>query len=368
MRAKKIPLRLGDRGHNIVIGYGMLPFLGRYVKEVSEGEKVGIVTNPNIGRLYGEEAVASLFKAGFSPIVVRIPDGERYKTFRQVHSIYNRLIQHRFERSSTLVALGGGVVGDITGFAAATFLRGIAYVQCPTTVVGQVDAAIGGKTGVDHPKGKNLIGAFHQPSLVFVDPATLQTLPQREFVAGLAEVIKYGVIFDPGFFDFLETHRDALLSRDRNCLTHCIKRSAEIKAAVVAADEKESGLRKILNYGHTVGHAIETATDYRVYKHGEAVAIGMAAAARIAHRLGLLPKEDMERQIRLISAMGLPVAMPPCSTGRIVKIMERDKKVKDRKIYFVLAEKIGLVRIESIEREILSKLLKQLIKNNERII
>lgn len=362
MRPEKIPLCLGDRGHQIIIGSGILSTFGEAVQAVfkgSRGKKMAVVTHPRIEHLYGEAVMTSLQKSGFSPMLIRIPEGEKNKTLAQVNSIYDRLVQHRFERSSALIALGGGVIGDMTGFAAATFLRGISYIQCPTTVVAQVDASIGGKTWVDHPDGKNLIGAFHQPALVFIDSATLSTLSQREFVAGLAEVVKYGVILDADFFGFLEDHVDALLARDQKTVAYCIKKSAEIKAMVVSQDEKESGIRKILNYGHTVGHAIETATDYQIYKHGEAVAIGMAVAARMSYQLGLLPKGEMERQIRLLSMLGLPVGMPKVSESKIVKIMERDKKVDGGKIYFILAEKIGSVEIRSIDRELLSTLLKQ---------
>jgi 3-dehydroquinate synthase len=341
------------------VGYDLLPRFGQYIQTVFRGTQVAVVTHPRVMRLYGETVFDSLVSAGFSPVLISVPEGERNKTLGQVHGIYDQLIRHRFERSSLLIALGGGVVGDMTGFAAATFLRGISYVQCPTTVVGQVDAAIGGKTGVDHPGGKNLIGAFHQPSLVFIDPATLGTLPKREFVAGLAEVIKYGIIADPDFFSFLERSVDLLLARDRKVLGHCVRRSAQIKTEVVASDERESGRRKILNYGHTIGHAVETVTHYRDYKHGEAVSIGMAVASRIACQMGLLAKEAMERQIRLLVRMGLPVRLPPVSVSDLVAVMKRDKKVEGGKIYFVLAERMGSVRVVPIEQERLGRFLKQ---------
>lgn len=364
MKAERIPLKLGTNSHDIVIGRGIRDSIGKYVRGLSVGEKVAIVTNPKIDRLYGDGVRKSLKEAGLSPTTILIPDGERYKTVNQVNRIYDRLIQNRFERSSTLLALGGGVIGDMTGFAAATFLRGIAYVQCPTTVVAQVDASIGGKTGVDHPRGKNLIGAFHQPRLVFVDPETLSTLPKREYVAGLAEVVKYGVILDPEFFRYLELNRAEILALDPKKVLYCIKRAAAIKAKVVQTDERESGLRKVLNYGHTLGHAVETLTGYRGYKHGEAVAIGMVAASRLAYLLGILSWEEVRRQIMLLQSFGLPTALPKLDLSSILKVMGSDKKVVGGEIFFILPERIGSVRIERIDRKVLKGFLKTLSKKN----
>jgi len=360
LKPVRISVDLGERGYDIVLGSQMIHLLGEEMRKVSSAEKVMIVTHPRINRLYGNDVVARLKGVGFSPTVVQLPEGERHKTLSHVQRIYDGLIQKRFERSSLLVALGGGVVGDMTGFAAATFLRGISYVQCPTTVVAQIDAAIGGKTGVDHPKGKNLIGAIYQPSLVLIDPLLLATLPKREFIAGLAEIVKYGVILDKKLFYFMEKNVDAILAQEPSVLTYCMRRSAEIKAAVVGADERESGLRKILNYGHTFGHAIETVTGYRQYKHGEAVAIGMMAAARMSDRLGIGNRELIDRQERLLERLGLPTRFPRLNPVEIMKVLYTDKKVVGGKIHFVLPEKIGSVGVQKVERDSIEGILRDL--------
>jgi len=364
VKIKKIPVQLGANSYNIMIGQGASRLIGKYLRNLSVGEKVAVVTNPKIDRLHGAGIRKSLEASGYHPLMIRVPDGEKYKTTAQLERIYDRLVQHRFERSSSLVALGGGVIGDLTGFAAATFLRGIPYIQCPTTLVAQVDASIGGKTGVDHPGGKNLIGAFHQPRLVCADPEVLTTLPKREFIAGLAEVIKYGVILDRNFFKYLESNTDGILALDQKKILYCIQRSAALKAKVVQSDEKESGLRKILNYGHTFGHAIETLTGYRKYKHGEAVAIGMASAARLSYLLGISSWKDVQRQIRLLDLFGLPTTLPKLDPGSILAVMERDKKVIGGEIYFILPEKIGSVRIAPVERKVLKGFLKTLLTNH----
>jgi len=348
---------LGANSYDVLIGNGLRNRLGPYLRTLSAGEKVAVVTNPAIDRLYGAGIRKSLQAARFVPRMIRIRDGERYKNLAEVERIYDQLILHRFERGSTLVALGGGVVGDMAGFAAATFLRGIPFVQVPTTVVAQVDASIGGKTGVDHARGKNLIGAFHQPKLVCVDPGVLGTLPRREFIAGLAEVVKYGVILDAPFFEYLERNALAILAMDSRRLFHCIRESAALKAKVVSADERESGLRKILNYGHTLGHAVETLTGYRKYKHGEAVAIGMASAAKLSYLLGMTEWSVVQRQISLLKAFHLPTELPKLDPRSILDVMERDKKVVGGEIVFILPEKIGSVRIVPVDRKVLKSFL-----------
>ncbi len=356
---KRIPVSLGDHGYDILIARGLRHRLGALLRAQVQGNQMAIVTHAKIDRLYGDTVRRSLTAAGFQTISIRVPSGERYKTLGQVERIYDRLIRHRFERGATLLALGGGVIGDMTGFAAATFLRGVACVQVPTTVVAQVDASIGGKTGVDHPMGKNLIGVFHQPRQVCIDPDVLTTLPRREFVAGLAEVVKYGVIADAAFFEYLEEHAEALLAQRPDVVAHCIARSAAMKAEIVSADEREAGRRKILNYGHTFGHAVETLTGYRAVKHGEAVAIGMVAAARLACDIGLLDAETVTRQTRLLTRLGLPTTLPPLPPAQLIRTLLRDKKVSGGEVYFVLPEKIGAVRVDPVSQTTLKHFLKR---------
>jgi 3-dehydroquinate synthase len=353
-----------ERGdYPIVIDPGLHHRLGACLREVIKGDQVGLVTHTKIDRLYGTPVRRSLAASGFRSITLRVPDGERYKTLAQVSRIYDALVRHRFERGATLIALGGGVIGDMAGFAAATYLRGIACVQVPTTVVAQVDASIGGKTGVDHPKGKNLIGAFHPPQMVCIDPEVLTTLSKREFVAGLAEVVKYGVIADARFFSDLEHHADALVRREAGAVFACIKRAAEMKAGVVSADERESGLRKILNYGHTLGHALETLTGYRGCRHGEAVAIGMMFAARLSHHLGGMPQEEVERQADLLTRLSLPTEIPKGLKPRaLLEAMAQDKKVSQGEIHFVLPEKIGSTRVEKVNRKQLESFLTRSVR------
>jgi len=357
---KRIHLDLGANSYNILIGQGEIDSLGCHLQKLPFKGRVAVVTNPKIDRLYGGRVREGLNAGGYRPLMIQIPAGERYKTLKQIGRIYDDLIKHRFERSDALLALGGGVIGDMTGFAAATFLRGISCIQCPTTVVAQVDASIGGKTGVDHPDGKNLIGAFHQPRFVCTDPAVLTTLDKREYLSGLAEVVKYGVIADEGFFSYLETNSSAIRARDLEKVTYCIKRSAEIKAEIVQSDERESGLRKILNYGHTIGHAIETLTGYRKVKHGEAVAMGMISSSRLAHQMGLLGKGEILRQIALLEALGLPTQLPDLEPGAILNVMANDKKVVGGELFFVLPKKIGSVEVVKVDKKVLRRFLKTL--------
>ncbi|HEY5593969.1 MAG TPA: 3-dehydroquinate synthase [Nitrospiria bacterium] len=353
-----IRLDLGDRSYSIEIGSRILPKIGGRLVSLGIKGKVAVVTNPRVRRLYGSIVSRSLRKAGFVVIPITLPDGERFKNLASVSRVYDELVHKSFERSSTVLALGGGVIGDLAGFAAATFMRGIGFVQVPTTLAAQVDASIGGKTGVDHPQGKNLIGAFYQPKWVFIDPEVLSTLSRREFVSGLAEVIKYGVIRDEAFFSYLEDNMDKILNQGEAALTHAIRRSSAIKAEVVQKDEREGGLRKILNYGHTFGHALETITNYRTYLHGEAVSIGMAFAAQLSVRLGLSDASTARRQIELLKRAGLPVALPKIRTADILKAMTLDKKVADGRIHFVLAERIGRVAVKPVQEKQIAGLLK----------
>ncbi|HEY9877008.1 MAG TPA: 3-dehydroquinate synthase, partial [Leptolyngbyaceae cyanobacterium] len=304
--------------------------------------------NPAIFKQYGERVINSLQQVGFQVSTCILPAGERYKTLASVQKLYNAALENRLERSSAMVALGGGVIGDMTGFAAATWLRGIAVVQVPTSLLAMVDASIGGKTGVNHPNGKNLIGAFYQPRLVLIDPQVLQTLPAREFRAGMAEVIKYGVIWDTALFEALEAAKrlDQFRYVPEDLLQLILTHSCQAKADVVSQDEKEAGLRAILNYGHTIGHAIESLTGYRTINHGEGVAMGMVAAGLLAENLGLWDRDSNQRQLALIQKAGLPVQIPGhLEDEAVLDLLQTDKKVKDGKVRFVLPTAIGKVTV-----------------------
>jgi 3-dehydroquinate synthase len=344
---EKIRVELGERSYDITIGNNILDGIGDNLTVFGLSPKIAIISNPTVFALYGGRVSASIKKAGFDLITVIIPDGEEYKDLLWLQHIYNDLLKHRLDRSSALIALGGGVIGDITGFAASTYMRGISCIQVPTTLLAQVDSSVGGKTGVNHKLGKNMIGTFWQPGLVWLDVETLKTLPKRELLAGLAEVIKYGVIYDGELFDFLEINKDKILHLDNQALTHIVKRSCEIKADVVSKDERESGLRAILNYGHTIGHAIETVTGYTRFIHGEAVAIGMHLEARLAQLLNYIDKDQVSRIKALIDSYGLPSGMPEeIDENSILSSMQLDKKTVAGELKFILPEKIGSVKIQ----------------------
>lgn len=349
-RSKEIvKVGLGKRSYDIVIGPGSLHRMGAYLQGLGLSGKVGVVTNPALARLYGASLKQALVKAGFTCHLISLPEGERTKTLRWASSIVDELVKHRFERRSALVALGGGVIGDITGFAASMYLRGIPFIQVATTLVAQVDSSVGGKTGVNHPSGKNLIGAFYQPALVVSDTNTLRTLPKREWLAGMAEVIKYGVIADRTFFAFLEDRMEHILDMRETDVQTVVKRCCEIKAKVVAKDERESGLRRILNYGHTIGHALEALSRYRKYIHGEAVAIGMVHEAHLAYHLELCSAAAVDRQRALIRRTGLPERMPAHNFLKFWRAMGHDKKVAGGTIYCVLPRSIGRVQVLPLE-------------------
>lgn len=350
--APSVRVGLRERSYDIYIGRGILAGLGRALSGLTRTKRVAVVSNPTVFPLYGPAVMESLKSAGFNAVSIIIPDGEEYKCLDSANSIYGKLLQEKFERSSFLIALGGGVIGDITGFVASTYMRGINFVQVPTTLLAQVDSSVGGKTGVNHPMGKNMIGAFWQPSIVWIDTDTLKTLPERELLSGLAEVIKYGVIKDEPLFSFLEKEKERILALNAESISHIVKRSCEIKAHIVGLDERESGLRAILNYGHTIGHAIETLTGYTEYLHGEAIAIGMRIEAEIASKIGLLKTEDAKRIKELISSYRLPVDMPrKLRLEDIYAAMQVDKKVSEGAIRAVLPERIGSIRIEKIEKK-----------------
>ncbi|MBI5409646.1 MAG: 3-dehydroquinate synthase [Nitrospirae bacterium] len=352
-----VTVDLKERSYDIVIGSKTLQRLGLRLKEFRPS-KVAIVSNKTVFPLYEDTIMKSLKECGITPEVILMPDGEEYKDFTWTYNIHGKLLGARFDRNSLLVALGGGVVGDITGFVASTYMRGIRYVQVPTTLLAQVDSSVGGKTGVNHPLGKNMIGTFYQPSLVWIDVDTLRTLPKGEFSVGMAEVIKYGVIADRELFDYLKTGKDAILSLGDGVIS-IIKRSCEIKADIVSKDEREAGLRAVLNFGHTIGHAVETATDYKRFLHGEAVAIGMCAAADLAVKMGLFHKKEAGRIKTLVGLYKLPDAIPDdINVTDIINAMELDKKAKEGKIRFVLPEAIGKVRIEdNVDRELIKNVL-----------
>jgi 3-dehydroquinate synthase len=339
----KVPL--GERTYSIQIGSGLLSRLGAECRKLRLGRRCAVITDRRVGRHYARAALASLEAAGFDPVLVTFPAGEGEKNLRNVEACYKQMARHRLERKSFVVALGGGVTGDLAGFVAATYLRGIPFVQVPTTLLAQVDSSVGGKVGVNLPAGKNLVGAFYQPRLVLCDLNTLKTLPAREYRAGLGEVIKYGIIWDPRLFATLERKMPQLLKRDPQLLAQVIARSCQIKAAVVARDETEGGLRAILNYGHTIGHAIEAVSRYGEFLHGEAIAIGQVAAARLSSRQLGLPSSHVDRITDLFREARLPVRLATSVTlqRRLLDAMRLDKKVSDGVIRFVLARRIGSV-------------------------
>jgi 3-dehydroquinate synthase len=294
-----------------------------------------------VGALYLDALTAALGGAGVGVVPVMVPDGESYKNWETLNRVFDALLTNRCERRTTLIALGGGVVGDLTGFAAAVYLRGVPFIQVPTTLLAQVDSSVGGKTGINHPLGKNMIGAFYQPRLVLADIATLDTLPPRELGAGLAEVIKYGLILDSRFFEWLEANMARLVARDPAALAHAVRRSCELKAEVVAQDERESGLRALLNLGHTFGHAIEAGLSFGTWLHGEAVAAGTVQAARLSQRLGFLSEADVQRVVALLQQANLPTAAPDLGVDRYLELMGLDKKVEGGKLRLVLLRRIG---------------------------
>jgi 3-dehydroquinate synthase len=331
---------LGERSYPIHIGTALLgradlivPFLAR--------KSVAVVTNTTVAPLFLEQLARALAREGVEVVRVVVPDGEEHKDWSTLNAVFDALLEKRCGRDTTLIALGGGVIGDLAGFAAATYQRGVQYVQVPTTLLAQVDSSVGGKTAINHPLGKNMIGAFHQPRLVLADMDTLKTLPERELRSGLAEVIKHGLVRDAAFFAWLEANVGRLLARDAGALEHAVMRSVTIKAEIVGQDERESGLRRVLNFGHTFGHAIETGLGYGTWLHGEAVAAGMAMAADLSRQLGYLSEADTGRIRSLLERAGLPTAARGIPPSRMQQLMSLDKKVKEGRINFVLLERLG---------------------------
>lgn len=350
-----LTVTLAERSYPIHIGAGLLADARAMLAHLPQ-RNVVIVSNETVWPLYGAPLIARLAAEEVKVLPIVLPDGEAFKDMAHLNTIFDKLLEHACDRKTTIIALGGGVIGDIAGFAAATYQRGVPFIQIPTTLLAQVDSSVGGKTAVNHPRGKNMIGAFYQPQLVLADTDTLKTLSDREFRSGLAEVIKYGLILDAEFFAWLEANIDKLLARDAAALTHAITRSCEIKAQVVAADERETakeGGRALLNLGHTFGHAIETAMGYGVWLHGEAVACGMVLAAQFSVVLGKLAHADATRAEALLRRAGLPVTMPDVSTTTLLEHMGRDKKNEAGAIRLILLKRIGEAMVEggiSIEK------------------
>jgi len=361
---EKIKIDLRERAYDIVIGYKNLEVLGEYVNSLKCGNEAFIITSPRISALYGHSVMRSLKSSGFKQLAMaKFPDGEENKSLESYVRVMNQL--YRFDRYQNkrflIVNLGGGVVGDLGGFVAATYRRGMNYIQVPTTLLALVDSGIGGKVGINWQDAKNMVGAFYQPRLVYVDMAVLKTLPKREMLSGMAEVIKYGVIEDPGLFKLLEMHyRDIISLKDWDIVRKVVSTSYKIKARIVERDERdEKGIRIRLNFGHTLGHAFEAATGYRCYKHGEAVALGMICAGEIAHRLGIFRKDELGRLEELIGKVGLPLEIKGCNVRDVINSMRHDKKFIGGRNRFVLPTKIGNVRvIEGIDEGLIKEVIK----------
>jgi 3-dehydroquinate synthase len=335
-----LQLELGERSYPIHIGTGLLARPELIIPHLPQPRTV-IVTNPTVGALYLDVLRGALERTGVGTAAVTVPDGESHKNWETLNAIFDALLANRSERKTALIALGGGVVGDLAGFAAAVYLRGVPFIQMPTTLLAQVDSSVGGKTGINHPLGKNMIGAFYQPRVVLADIGTLDTLPRRELSAGLAEVIKYGLILDRAFFEWLEANMERLVAREAAALAYAVRRSCELKAQVVAQDERESGLRALLNLGHTFGHAIEAGLEYGTWLHGEAVAAGTVRAARLSQRLGCLSEADVGRIVALLQRAHLPTSAPDLGVDRYLELMGLDKKVEGGKLRLVLLQTIG---------------------------
>lgn len=353
--ASTVTVSLAERSYQIIIRAGLLEKLGRNLKAHGVKGKVGVVTDRHVARYYLKNICETVRQYKIEPVPIILAPGERFKTLKTVERILDVLARHRFERSSCLLALGGGVVGDVTGFSASIYQRGISYIQVPTTLVAQVDSSVGGKTGVDHRLGKNLIGSFYQPRAVWIDPLTLHTLPKREWVAGLAEVIKYGIIADQTFFAYLQRQMPELRKPTSTIVTTIVKRSCEIKAEVVASDERESDRRRILNYGHTIGHALEALGGYTALIHGEAVGIGLVQEADLAHFQGMCGQEVVEAIRRIVIAAGLSDQMPHRTPTKIWNAMLHDKKVSAGRVIGVWPTRIGEVCMASLEKQVFDR-------------
>ncbi len=342
---KRLNVDLDERSYEILISRNILSKVGELISKRFEPSRTIIITHPSVRNLFGEKIESGLANIGHSSGIIEIPEGEISKSLQQVELVYDRMLEMNCDRKSALIALGGGVIGDLTGFIAATYQRGIHFIQIPTTLLSQVDSSVGGKTAVNHPRGKNMIGAFYQPKLVLIDLDTLKTLPKKEFRAGLAEVVKYGVIADAELFAFLENNTKEILSLNSDCLEYIIETSCAIKARVVEKDERESRHRMILNFGHTFGHSIETLTNYTEYLHGEALSIGMVQAALLSVEIGLCNEDIPIRITNLLKKIGLPIQAPDLKSKDIIESMYHDKKNAYNKLRLILAKNIGSVEI-----------------------
>ena len=353
-----VRIDLGERSYDILIGATLLDSPDLF-KDLPEAASVLIVSNDTVGPLYLNRLRSNIAQKYKKVFAVELPDGEEHKNWKTLNQIFDVLLQNGCDRKTIIFALGGGVVGDMAGFAAATYLRGVSYVQLPTTLLAQVDSSVGGKTGINHPLGKNMMGAFYQPLRVVCDTDLLATLPRRQMSAGLAEVIKYGPIFDMEFFDWIEKNLDALLAGDSVSLAYAVKRSCEIKASVVASDERETGRRAILNFGHTFGHAIETGLGHGKWLHGEAVGCGMLMAARLSHALGLVDQAFVRRLSLLVRRAGLPVVAPDLGIERYMDLMRVDKKADAGEIRFVLIDSPGHAVVQAAPAEAVAQVLRE---------
>jgi 3-dehydroquinate synthase len=357
MLEASVSIDLGDhRRYDILIGSDLLGDAGAW-QDLPVANTAAVVTNATVAPLYANRALHALGSRYARRLLIELPDGEAHKDWQTLNLIFDRLLAEGCDRKTVLFALGGGVVGDMTGFAAACYMRGVPFVQVPTTLLAQVDSSVGGKTGINHPRGKNMIGAFYQPHRVICDLDTLDTLPQREIAAGLAEVIKYGPIADPVFLEWIEHNIDALVARDKAALAHAVRRSCEIKAAVVGQDERESGLRAILNFGHTFGHAIEAGLGYGEWLHGEAVGCGMVMASALSVELGLMPPAFVDRMRRLVERAGLPVVGPALGVDRYLALMSVDKKAEAGDIRYVVIEALGRAALRTAPAELVSRVI-----------
>ena len=345
---KTLHVDLASRSYPIYIGTNLLEQPALFEPHLKSSSTVFIVSNTTVAPLYAKTLMSTLSQLGKTVRLLELPDGESYKDWQHLQLIFDELLAHGADRQSMIIALGGGVVGDMAGFGAASFMRGIRFIQVPTTLLAQVDSSVGGKTGINHPLGKNMIGAFHQPVAVIADLNTLRTLPPRELSAGLAEVIKHGAIADADFLDWIEANTSALLACDTDAMAHAVLRSCEIKSAVVSADEREGGIRATLNFGHTFGHAIESGLGYGEWLHGEAVGCGMVMAADLSARLGQISKIDADRLKRIIASMHLPIAPPKLGSQRFMQLMQVDKKTEAGQIRYITLGSIGAARIQQV--------------------